>query len=61
MEKLQEALIQFTHSNPNLFPNDANNSYPLLIQQCFPKFFSDFQTPNHPPYAAEFGLYENVR
>ncbi|KAJ0450842.1 putative linker histone H1/H5, domain H15, winged helix-like DNA-binding domain superfamily [Helianthus annuus] len=52
MEKLQEALIQFTHSNPNLFPNDANNSYPLLIQHCFPKFFSDFQTPNHPPYAA---------
>ncbi|KAJ0692847.1 putative linker histone H1/H5, domain H15, winged helix-like DNA-binding domain superfamily [Helianthus annuus] len=52
MEKLQEALLQFTHSNPNLFPTDANNSYPLLIQQCFPKFFSDFQTPNHPPYAA---------
>ncbi|KAM0012278.1 putative linker histone H1/H5, domain H15, winged helix-like DNA-binding domain superfamily [Helianthus debilis subsp. tardiflorus] len=59
MEKLQEALIQFTHSNPNLFPIDANNSYPLLIQQCFPKFFSDFQTPNHPPYAAM--IYKAIR
>ncbi|KAK1423129.1 hypothetical protein QVD17_18424 [Tagetes erecta] len=59
MEKLKEALIQFTHSNPSLFPNDAGDSYPLLIEQCFPQFFADFQTPNHPPYAAM--IYQAIR
>ncbi|KAL8228960.1 hypothetical protein R6Q57_013860 [Mikania cordata] len=52
MENFKEALIQFTHSNPSLFPNDAATSYSVLIEQCFPQFFSDFQTPDHPPYAA---------
>ncbi|KAD7478804.1 hypothetical protein E3N88_01940 [Mikania micrantha] len=52
MENFKEALIQFTHSNPSLFPNDAATSYSVLIEQCFPQFFADFQTPDHPPYAA---------
>ncbi|KAK9064592.1 hypothetical protein SSX86_015974 [Deinandra increscens subsp. villosa] len=53
MENLKEALIQFAHSNPSLFPNDASaDSCSMLIEQCFPQFFPDLHTPNHPPYAA---------
>ncbi|KAL4569439.1 hypothetical protein LXL04_025077 [Taraxacum kok-saghyz] len=52
MEKLKEALIQFADSNPSLFPHDGFNSYTSLIEQRFSQSFFDFQTPNHPPYAA---------
>ncbi|KAL7609075.1 hypothetical protein Lser_V15G11675 [Lactuca serriola] len=52
MEKLKEALIKFADSNPSLFRHDGFNSYPSLIEQRFSQFFFDFQTPNHPPYAA---------
>ncbi|CAI9275949.1 unnamed protein product [Lactuca saligna] len=52
MEKLKEALITFADSNPSIFRHDGFNSHPSLIEQRFSQFFFDFQTPNHPPYAA---------
>ncbi|KAI3825127.1 hypothetical protein L1987_06603 [Smallanthus sonchifolius] len=59
MENFKEALIQFAHSNPSLFPNDASNSYPMLIEECFHQFFHDFQNPNHQTYAAM--IYRAIR
>lgn len=52
MEKFKEALINFAHSNPSLFQNDATNTYSSLIEQRFSQFFPDLRIPNHPPYAA---------
>nr|XP_043607214.1 triadin-like [Erigeron canadensis] len=52
MNRFKETLIQFAHSNPNLFPQNSTTDYPTLINQQFSEFFTDFHTPNHPPYAA---------
>ncbi|CAK9154759.1 unnamed protein product [Ilex paraguariensis] len=49
MEKFRETIMKLAESDPN---RELTATQRNLIDQQFIDFFSDFHTPDHPPYAA---------